>query len=154
MKKLVFLVVLAAVAASPLRGVAAEPTLRTDAGAPSLDVDTRLPMGPIILTSFSLCFVAVGAGFGWQADQEYDDWKTAQKAGDGATMDTVADDVHKHSVAANVLMIGGGALAVTGIIWWIAAARADRRKGEAAGEQTARWRPLLGPGQASLLVEF
>lgn len=142
--------------------LADEPALVLEDRSPEFDVDTRLPLGPMILTSFSLCLVAVGAGFGWQADQEYDTWKEIKDAGATgedqipavqAEMDKVADDVKTHSVAANVLMFGGAALAVTGIVWWIVAAGKDAPPG-GGGNAGVAWHPAVGPGSASLTVDF
>ncbi len=125
-----------------------------EASGPSGEVDTGLPMGAILFTSFSVCVVAVGAGFGWQADTEYDSWKAAQKAGDGEAMDDIAADVKKHSIAANVLLFGGAALTAVGIIWWVIAARKDDESLRLKGGATVSWRPLLGPTHAGLSVEF
>jgi hypothetical protein len=129
---------------------AAEPA---DGAGPQLDVDTHLNMAPIILVSFSAITIAVGAGFGWEADQLYDDWKAAQKAGDPyGTMPGLKDDVRKYSITANVLMFGGAAFAVVGTVWWIVAAKRD--KAGRAERATASVLPILGPGQAGAIVEF
>ena len=129
-----------------------------DDGRPRLEVDTRLPMGPIILCSFSAVAIAVGAGFGWQAHQDYDNWKQARDAGDPYfQMDGYADDVKAHSITADVLLFGGAAFAVTGAIWWIVAAkrggRADAEK-TASGGGSVAFHPLLGPTQAGAVFEF
>ncbi len=121
---------------------------------PGLDVDTDLQMGPILLGSFSVVAIGVGAGFGWQADQEYDDWKSAQSAGDGDEMDDLSDDVHKHSTAANILIFGGLAGVATAVLWFIIGRASDDDEDQASVEMTARWRPVIGPGRAGLSLEF
>ena len=124
----------------------------TGAG-PGLDVDTHLQIAPMVLVSFSAVAIAVGAGFGWEADELYDDWKAAKKAGDpNGEMEGLEDDVRGYSIAANVLMLGGAAFAVVGTIWWIVAAKRD--KSQRAEKATASFRPLLGPAQAGAIVEF
>ena len=125
-----------------------------NASRPGLDVDTDLQMGPILLGSFSVVAIGVGAGFGWQADQEYDDWKDAQSAGDGDEMDDLSDDVHTHSLAANILIFGGLAGVATSILWFIVASASDDDENGASVGMTARWRPVIGPGQAGLSLRF
>ena len=125
-----------------------------NASRPDLDVDTDLQMGPILLGSFSVVAIGVGAGFGWQADQEYEDWKSAQSAGDGDEMDDLSDDVHTHSVAANILIFGGLAGVATAILWFIVGRSSDDDENEASAEMTARWRPVIGPGRAGLSLKF
>jgi len=136
--------------------VAARPALsaelEADPGPPELDVDTGLPVGPIILGSMSLAVIAVGAGFGWQADQEFDRWKEARDSGDAAATKRLADDVDTHSIAANVLLFGGVALAATSVIWWLVSGGDDEE--EPDGETSASFQVALGPGQASLTLEF
>ena len=124
------------------------------ASRPGRDSDTGLHIGPIILGSFSVVAIGVGAGFGWQADQEYDDWKSAQSAGDGDEMDDLSDDVHKHSIAANILIFGGLAGVATGILWFIVSRASDDDENETRVGMTARWRPVIGPGQAGLSLKF
>jgi len=120
-----------------------------------LETDTRLPMGPILLGGFSLVLVATGAGFGWQASEERDDWKVAQtdpayaadpEAGQ-ANVDDLADDVRAHSIAANVLMFSGAAMAAVSILWWLL--RDDPEE-----EPATAWRASFGPGCTSLEVRF
>jgi len=123
-----------------------------DAAGPRLDVDTHLDIGPIALVSFSAVAIAVGAGFGWESKQLYDDWKTARDAGDPyLQMDGLADDVRKYSITADVLMFGGAAFAIVGTVWWIVAAKRDKA---ARTERPVAFRPLLGPTQAGAVVEF
>jgi hypothetical protein len=114
-------------------------------------------MGPILLGGFSLVLVATGAGFGWQASQEYDDWKDARRdpayatdPGAGqANVDELADDVRTHSITANVLMFSGAALAAVSILWWVLRDDPDDRP----AKETA-WRAGFGPGGASLELSF
>lgn len=135
-------------------------TASAEAAAPSgdgpaqrLEVDTRLHVGPMILVGFSVAAIAVGAGFGWEADQLYDDWKYARKTGDPMDqMDGLAEDVRKYSVTGNVLMFGGAAFAIVGTIWWIVAARRD--KADREENAAVSFRPVLGPAQAGAIVEF
>jgi hypothetical protein len=124
---------------------------------PRLQTDTRLPMGPILLGGFSLVLVATGAGFGWQASEEHDDWKAARSdpayaadpdAGQ-ARVDELADDVRAHSITANVLLFSGAALAVVSILWW--ALRADPEDEPATA---TAWRVGCGPGFTSLEISF
>ncbi len=124
------------------------------ASRPDMDVDTDLQMGPILLGSFSVVAIGVGAGFGWQADQEYDDWKSAQSAGNGDEMDDLSDDVHNHSLVANILIFGGLAGVATAVLWFIVGRASDDDENEASVEMTARWRPVIGPGHAGLSLEF
>ncbi len=125
-----------------------------NASRPGLDVDTGLQIGPILLGSFSVVAIGVGAGFGWQADQEYDDWKNAQSAGDGNEMDDLSDDVHKHSIAANILIFGGLAGVASSILWFIVARASANDENKTRVGMTARWQPVIGPGRAGLSLEF
>lgn len=128
--------------------------LGTEPARPELDVDTDLPIGPLLLGSFGLTMVAVGAGFGWQADQEYEDWDEARKAGDPAgEMDGLADDVKAHSIAANVLMFGGAGIAAISVIWLLVGGGDDEddREGQATASALS---PMIGAGSAGLTVQF
>jgi hypothetical protein len=128
--------------------------LSAEPGGPELEVDTDLPVGPLLLGSFGLAMVAVGAGFGWQADQEYEDWETARKTGDPlGEMDELADDVKAHSVTANVLMFSGAAVAAIGVIWLIFAGGDEDDNGPGQAE-TALLEPSVGPDRAGLVVHF
>jgi hypothetical protein len=123
-----------------------------DDADPRLEVDTKLHVGPMVLVSFSAVAIAVGAGFGWEAKELHDDWKIARDAGDPSfEMDGLADDVHKYSITADVLMFGGAAFAIVGTVWWIVAAKRDKAE---RPERTVAFRPLLGPAQAGAVVEF
>jgi hypothetical protein len=128
--------------------------IEADPGAPELEVDTDLPMGPILLGSFGLVLVGVGAGFGWQASEEHEDWEDARKAGDPAgEMDELADDVQAHSIAANVLMFGGAGIAAVSLILLLVSGGDDDRE---AAQETASvaWRPELGPAHVGLAARF
>jgi hypothetical protein len=123
-----------------------------DAAASELDVDTDLPLAPILLGSFGLVLVGVGAGFGWQADQEHDRWDEARKAGDpNGQMDGLADDIKAHSIAANVLMFSGAGIAAISVIWLIAGSGDEEAEGASA---TALLTPDIGPGRAGLTLTF
>jgi len=140
----------AVLAAASAHAQAAEPA---DDDRPGLEVDTRLHVGPMLLVGFSVVAIAVGAGFGWEADQLYDDWKEARDAGDPyGEMDALADDVRGYSVTADVLMFGGAAFAIAGTVWWIVAVRRD--KAARRGGLATAFRPLLGPAQVGAIVEF
>ncbi len=150
------LIICAALFAAAATASAGEVALGSGAGTeagPHLDVDTHIPMGPILLTSFSVAIVAVGAGFGWEAHQDYDTWKQARDTGDpNGDMHSIADDVHTHSIAADVLMFGGAAAAIVGIVWWIGAAK--HAKAERARPAAVSFRPVLGPAQAGAVIDF
>ncbi|MDD5309745.1 MAG: hypothetical protein PHU25_20705 [Deltaproteobacteria bacterium] len=129
-------------AAAAAQEQAGPETTKTDA----TDVDTSLPMGPILLGSFGVVTVAVGAGFGWQADEENDDFnKTPTKA--------LADDVEMHALVADVLMFGGGALVLGGVLWWLLSDSGEDAP-EQAGAKTAHVEPVVGPGRIGLTAEF
>jgi hypothetical protein len=128
------------------------PALGADPAGPELEVDTDLPVGPLLLGGFGLTLVAVGAGFGWQAKQEHDDWQDARDAGDPmGEMGALADDVQAHSITANVLMFSGAGLVAISVIWWLVGG--DDDEGESS-DAVALWHPQLGPGQAGLVVQF
>jgi len=140
-------------------GPGLEPAAAGHGAPPRLEADTRLPVGPLLLGGFSLVLVAVGAGFGWQASQEYDDWKAARTdaryaadpdAGQ-ARVDELADDVRAHAITANVLMFSGAALTAVSVLWWLL--RDGSRKEKKSESETA-WRPILGPGHAGFEVGF
>ncbi len=115
-------------------------------------VDTALPVGPILMGSFGIVTVVAGAGFGWQAYQENEDYK--KKVGDAYPLATqkLADDIKRHAITADILMFSGGALVLGGVLWWLLDDRRGKRK---RGDQTALvWHPKVGPGHASLAIEF
>jgi len=152
--KAVALVVLTIVTWCGAASAQDQPQLSAEPAGPELDVDTDLPIGPLLLGSFGVALVAVGAGFGWQAKQEHDNWTEARDAGDPmGQMDELADDVKAHSITANVLMFSGAGLAVISVIWLLVGG--DDEEGDGAGEeQTASWSPQVGPGNAGLIVQF
>ena len=114
------------------------------------NLQTDFPVGPVILGAYGVVTIVIGAGFGWQADQEYDNWKEARDSGDAAATKRLADDVDAHSIAANVLLFGGTALLATSVIWWLLSGGDDEDDG--AGE--ARVQAAAGPGQAGIYVTF
>jgi hypothetical protein len=131
------------------------PSETVDPAGPELDVDTDLPLGPILVGSFGVVLVAVGAGFGWQADQEHEDWDAARKAGDPeGQMDGLSDDVRAHSIAANVLMFSGAGIAALSLIWLLVSGGDDDEPGGQGEVATALWRPELGPGRVGLSLQF
>ena len=73
------------------------------------EVDTKLPIGPLALGSMGVVAIAVGAGFGWQASEEYDNYNETPS-------EKLADDVESQSVAANVLIFGGVATVIGGAV--------------------------------------
>jgi hypothetical protein len=131
-----------------------EPGLSVEPGQPELEVDTDLPVGPLMLGSFGLAMVAVGAGFGWEAKQEHEDWEEARDSGDPmGEMDGLADDVRAHSITANVLMFTGAGLAAISVIWLLLGGD-DEAEGEQEDVAAARWHPAVGAGQAAVIVQF
>jgi hypothetical protein len=108
--------------------------------------DTSLPMGPILLGSFGVVTVAVGAGLGWQADQENDDF-------DKTPTTSLADDVETHALVADILMFGGGALVAGSVLWWLLSDD-DEPAPEKVEASAARVTPVVGPGQVGLTAEF
>jgi ABC-type transport system involved in cytochrome c biogenesis permease subunit len=118
------------------------------------EVDTKLPIGPILVGSFGLVTVAVGAGFAWQAYEENDDYNTEMDGQYPFATNKLADDIKTHAIVADVLMFGGGAVVIASLLWWLID---DDYDTETKGEievSTAKWRPVIGPGQAGLIVEF
>lgn len=138
------------------------PALGEETNAEPEQVDTELPMGPILLGSFGLVAVAVGAGFGWQADQEHDSFNEAATAtvnGQDVTTypnasDSLADDIETHAIAADVLMFGGVAVVGVSVLWYLLDPRYHRTAENDAASQTAAWRPAVGPNEVSLTVQF
>lgn len=127
------------------------------------EVETDLPIGPLLLGSFGAVVVAVGAGFGWQAKQEYDDFnkkepspQPGQLVYSKATND-LSDDIRAHSIAANILMFSGVAAVAGGLIWWLVGKKNDTSEsGDSTStvEKSASLTPLLGPGHAGISVQF
>jgi hypothetical protein len=123
---------------------------RQDAPA-EREVSTHLPLAAIFLGSLGAITVAVGAGFGWQADQEYDDYNAKPT-------EELADDVEMHAIVADVLMFTGGAAVIGSALWWWLGydddETAHQGTGASAELSAARWRAIVGPGQAGLTIEF
>ncbi len=118
-------------------------------------VDTKLPMGPILLGSMGAVLVVVGAGFGWQSYQENEDFNKEQNGVHTFATEDLADDIEKHTLAANILMFGGTAVVAASILWLLLDDDyKTETKGEAQGDLEAKWRPVLGPGRAGMTVEF
>ena len=97
--------------------------------------------------SMGVVAIAVGAGFGWQASEEYDNYNETPS-------EKLADDVESHSVAANVLIFGGVATVIGGAVWWWLWSK--DMSDDDSKEDTARlrWRPEVGVARAGASVEF
>ncbi|MDJ0761622.1 MAG: hypothetical protein QNJ97_01430 [Myxococcota bacterium] len=119
------------------------------------EADTTLPMGPLILGSMGAVVVVVGAGFGWQAYEENEDFNTAGTGDQAGTYplatDALADDIETHALVANILMFSGSAMILGGILWWLLDDDGDERRKQTA---TAHWRPRVGPRGAGIAVSF
>ncbi|MCP4197601.1 MAG: hypothetical protein GY762_10680 [Proteobacteria bacterium] len=113
--------------------------------------ETPVLVGPIVMGSFGVVMIAVGAGFGWQADQEHKNYNTFPNA-----TEELADDIETHATVANVLMFTGLGVVVGSVIWGVIAGVAKRkeRKEKADARLSAKWRPLIAPNQAGVTVEF
>ena len=136
-------------------GVArAEEPPANNAKGPQKEVKSALPIGPILLGSIGLVTVAVGAGFGWQAYEENDDYSMEVDGEYPLATEELADDIEKHALAANILMFSGAAVVVGSLLWWILDDDYDNETKGQAQESTAKWRPMLGPGHAGLKIEF
>ena len=108
-------------------------------------LDTKLPIGPILLGSFGLAAVATGAGFAWQADEERDDFnKTPTKM--------LADDAKAHAVTANILLFGGAAAVASSLLWLLLTRDDDDETDEIASAVVVT--PLIAPGHATLSITF
>lgn len=124
---------------------------------PSEKVETKLPIGPILLGSLGVTTLVVGAGLGWQVYEENKDFN--DKADDGTyplATDKLADGIETHSIVADVFMFGGLAIVIGSVLWWLIDDDYDLEsdsveKGELSD---ARWRPEIGLGQANLTIEF
>lgn len=124
---------------------------------------TQLPLGPIFLTSFSSVAVIIGAGIGWQAHLEYDDWQdlnntqtTSQADFDAIQlqMDDLSDDIKAHSIAANIFMFGGLAGVTAGIIWWAVVKKSAKREKNPSDKISSRIIPQIAPGHLGLGISF
>ncbi len=142
--------------------LAEEPENNPAQGVPK-DIDTKLPIGPILLGSFGVAVIALGAGFGWQAWEENDDFnKKDEKSSQGGNpvyplaTDDLADDIKAHAIIANVLLFGGTAVVIGSVLWWILDDDYDQVT-ETEGElelSKVKWRPEIGPGTVGLKIEF
>lgn len=132
---------------------AAEPSGQSEMGE-SDTPDGKLPIGPILMGSYGLVTIAVGAGFGVQAHQENKDFNKNVDGEYPNASESLADDIKAHSVTANILMFSGLAVTVGAILWWVL--DDDFRKRKAKHEQPValRWRPLIGPTHAGVVAEF
>jgi S-formylglutathione hydrolase FrmB len=117
---------------------------------------TNFPVGPVILGSYGLVMIAVGAGFGWQADQEYEKYNTFENNYYPYATEELADDIETYSTVANVLMFTGLGVAVGSVIWGVVegVVKKKKRKQEADARLSAKWRPVLAPTQAGVTVDF
>jgi hypothetical protein len=116
--------------------------------------DTRLPVGPMLLGSYGIVAVAFGAGFGWQAYQENEDFNTRVDDGYPYATDALADDIRKHAIAADILMFSGAAAAIGGLVWWLVDDDYDKPRKKNKERTSAGWRPMIGPAHASVTFEF
>ena len=118
--------------------------------------ETPVLVGPIIIGSYGIVMIAVGAGFGWQADQDYDKYNTFENNTYQYATDELADDIETYSTVANVLMFTGLGVVVGSVIWGVVAgvAKKKERKEKADARLSAKWRPLIAPNQAGVTVEF
>ena len=117
---------------------------------------TRFPVGPVILGSFGVVMVAVGAGFGWQADQDYDKYNTFRDNHYPNATEDLKSDIETYSTVANALMFSGLGVIVASVIWGVTegVVRKKQREKKERERQSATWRPLIGPTQAGVTVAF
>jgi hypothetical protein len=132
---------------------AKKPPLDQDEATPR-DGETGLPLGPLLLGSYGLVAVAFGAGFGWQAYQENEDFNTRVDGSYPYATDALADDIRKHAIAADVLMFSGAAAVIGGLVWWLVDDDYDKPGKKNKETTSARWRPVIGPAHASVTFEF
>jgi hypothetical protein len=97
--------------------------------------------------------VVIGAGVGWQADQEYDFYNEKRNNYYPNATNELADDIKKHATAANALMITGLVVVAGSVVWGIVEGVANKKKREKA-EQTAKWRPTVKPNGTGITVTF
>ncbi|MCP4603987.1 MAG: hypothetical protein GY847_26275 [Proteobacteria bacterium] len=140
---------------------AEEPDDYTSEGVPE-DVDTKLPIAQILLGSFGIVTIAVGAGFGWQAWEERENFNEKEEFSTGGNLvyplatDELADDIETHALVANILMFGGTAVVIGSILWWILDDKYDKESSKKHGKDSsqAKWHPQVRPGRAGLTIEF
>ena len=111
------------------------------------DADTELPVGPLLVGGLGATMIAVGAGFGWQADQEYDEYKSSPSAG-------LADDVENHALTANLLMFSGGAVVLVSVIWWLFSLGDNEESDTTFQLSISSWTPVYAPRRIGLSVTF
>lgn len=132
------------------------PSNTVDAGDRSHDVENdgaKLPMGPIFITTYGLVTVCLGAGFGLQAYQENKDFNKKEDGRYPLASKSLADDIKAHSIVANVLMFGGAAAVIGGVLWWLL--DDNYKRGNARKRASAfNWSPVIGPNHASVVAEF
>ena len=117
--------------------------------------DTKLPVGPIILGSLGAVVTLVGAGVGWQADEEYDLYNTQIDNGYPNASEALIDDIQLHTAVANGLMITGAVIMVGAVVWGVVDWVMGKKKKESAEAALAvKWRPVVGPTQAGAVVTF
>lgn len=132
----------------------------------AFEVETNMPVGPILLGSFGLVTVALGASFGWQAWNENDDFNFKSEPmqnTDGsvggnlvypnATKD-LANDIETHALVANILMFGGAAVVIGSVLWWLFDPKYHKEKESSTALETAKWSPTVGAGRVGLIIEF
>lgn len=137
----------------------AEQPVDAPVAEPNADVDTHLPMGPILLGSFGAVAVLVGAGFGWQAKGEYDRFNERDP---NAKYDTQlvypratqsqADDIRNHVIVADVLMFGGAVAVGASLLWGLLGRK--KAAGMKAEVKAASLTPSIAPNRLGLVVEF
>jgi hypothetical protein len=117
-------------------------------------VDGAFPFVPIVMGSYGLVTVALGAGFALQAYQENDSYNKKVNGEYPHATHALADDIKLHSIVANVLMFSGAAVALGGILWWILDDDYRVRRAKRARATALMWRPMIGPVHASVVFEF
>ena len=116
--------------------------------------EAKLPIGPILMSSYGLVTIAMGAGFALQAYQENDNFNKKVNGEYPLATKSLADDIKAHALTANILMFSGLALAAGGVLWWYL--NDDYTWGNSRKKQRTalKWRPMLGPTHASVIAEF
>ncbi len=131
---------------------AAEPTETPE--MEKSDTNEKLPIGPILVGSYGLVTIALGAGFALQAYQENEDFNKSVDGQYPHAAKSLADDIKAHSIAANVLMFSGLAVTVGGILWWVLSDDFHKNRSKKEQPVALTWRPVIGPTQAGVVAEF
>ena len=136
-----------------------EPSRNSDEGSqPDVYVKhdyIKPPMGPILMSSYGLVTIAVGAGFALQAYQENKDFNKKVDGEYPLATKSLADDIKAHAITADIFMFSGLALAVGGVLWWYLDDDYTWGKSKKQKNETAfKWRPMIGPTHASVVAEF